>query len=209
MKHLLVIISSLMLFSFLSDQSSIPALWNRFERWLGKNAPHLLADLNAPVADSDIVRLETVTGTELPGDFRKFLKNHNGQKPGSEGLIDTEELLSAGRILDEWKVWKELLDKGELKSSAESEAGVKPVWWSPKWIPITYDGNGNHYCLDLDPAPDGKKGQVIRMWHDSAERELVAPSFKEWFTAYVTGLEKGKYVYSKEWGGIIKKDDLD
>jgi cell wall assembly regulator SMI1 len=46
------------------------------------------------------------------------------------------------------------------------------------------------------------------MWHDSAERELISRSFKEWISSYVNDLEKGKYVYSEDWGGIINKDDL-
>ncbi|MFA0962340.1 SMI1/KNR4 family protein [Roseivirga sp. BDSF3-8] len=195
------------MFSFLPTKADdIPSIWNRFENWLAKNAPHLTGTLNAPASEEDINALEKILGESLPMAYAGFLKIHNGQDRDGEGLIDAEELL---RILEEWTVWKELLDKGDFNGTqAAPDAGVKASWWNVKWIPITYDGSGNHYCLDLDPATGGRRGQVIRVWHDSAERELIADSFQEWISGYVRGLERGRYVYSEDWSGIINKDDL-
>ena len=42
---------------------------------------------------------------------------------------------------------------------------------------MTYDGAGNHHCVDLDPEKSGVPGQVITMWHDDDERAVVAGSF--------------------------------
>jgi cell wall assembly regulator SMI1 len=198
------------MFSFLKKQTNdIPSIWNRFENWLTKNAPHLPAELNASASEDAISKLEKKISGTLPKEYIEFLKIHNGQNRESEGLIDTEEILSTKRVIEEWSVWKELLDKGDFKDSqSQADKGIKPDWWNSKWIPITYDGSGNHYCIDLDPDKGGTSGQIIRMWHDSAERELIANSFKEWISNYVNDLEKGKYVYSEDWGGIINKDDL-
>ena len=198
------------MFSFLKKQTDdIPSIWNRFENWITKNASHLTSELNASASEDDIAKLEKTIGGKLPKEYIDFLKIHNGQNRDSEGLIDTEELLSTERVIEEWFVWKELLDKGDFNDSqSEPNKGIKSDWWSPKWIPITYDGSGNHYCIDMDPDTNGESGQIIRMWHDSAERELVASSFKEWISNYVNDLEKGKYVYSEDWGGIINKEEL-
>ncbi|PPK42935.1 hypothetical protein B0G57_11531 [Trinickia symbiotica] len=38
----------------------------------------------------------------------------------------------------------------------------------------------------LDGAEGGTYGQVIRIWHDDAQRELVASSFREWLHRLVT-----------------------
>ncbi|MDE5423548.1 hypothetical protein L3073_15115 [Ancylomarina sp. DW003] len=46
------------------------------------------------------------------------------------------------------------------------------------------------------------------MWRDSPERGLIAESFLDWVNKYVKDLEKGQYVYSEDWGGIIDKNDL-
>ncbi|MEH2143178.1 SMI1/KNR4 family protein [Nostoc sp.] len=81
-------------------------------------------------------------------------------------------------------------------------------WWSPLWIPLTYDGAGNHDCLDLAPAKGGKVGQIIQMWHDEGERELVASSFQNWLEEYATGLESDQYVFSHEYGGIVNTNDI-
>lgn len=198
------------MFSFLKKQPvNIPATWNRFEAWLTKNASHLIEGLNPSITGNEIDKLEKTIGTKLPQEYIQFLQIHNGQSRDSEGLIDTEELLSAERIIEEWTVWKDLLDKGDFDDSQSTPGnGIKSDWWNPKWIPITYDGHGNHYCIDLDPGIGGTSGQIIRMWHDSSERELIASSFKEWIAKYVRALEKGKYVYSEDWGGIINKEDL-
>lgn len=198
------------MFSFLKKQTNdIPSIWNRFENWLTKNAPHLPAELNASASQDAISKLEKKISGALPKEYIQFLKIHNGQNRDCEGLIETEELLSTKRVIEEWSVWKELMEKGDFKNSqSQPDKGIKPDWWNSKWIPITYDGSGNHYCIDLDPDKDGKSGQIIRMWHDSAERKFIADSFKEWILNYLIDLEKGKYVYSEDWGGIINKDDL-
>jgi len=67
------------------------------------------------------------------------------------GLIDAEELLSIERVIEEWSVWKDLLDKGELgecqDGRSEPDKGIKSHWWNSKWIPITWDGSGNHFGI--------------------------------------------------------------
>lgn len=198
------------MFSFLKKQSTdIPYIWNRFEKWLNKNASHLTSELNPPASKEKIDNLEKIIGVKLPQEFVEFLMIHNGQNRDSEGLINTEEFLSTERIIEEWNVWKELLDKGDFNDSeSEPYRGIKKDWWNSKWIPITYDGHGNHYCIDLAPTSNGTSGQIIRMWHDSPERGLIAESFLDWVNKYVKDLEKGQYVYSEDWGGIIDKNDL-
>ena len=143
-----------------------------------------------------------------PATIWTFYESITVKKRDSPGLIDVEELLSTERIFNEWTVWKELLDGGDFDGiNSIPDHGVKDDWWNKRWIPITYDGSGNHYCIDLDPTEKGKRGQIIRMWHDSPEREIVAGSFYEFFSNYVKGIESGQYIYSEDWYGIINKDD--
>src|ERR1051325_4380886 len=83
--------------------------------------------------------------------------------------------------------------------------GIKDDWWNSFWIPFTHDGAGNHICIDLDPTPNGKYGQIIRMWPDSPDRELYASSFSEYISNYISDLEKDEVVYAKNWG-LVEKD---
>lgn len=160
--------------------------WERLEAWLKANNPALLADLNPPATDAEIRELEQKLGVTLPADFVECLKVHNGQKGGADWLFSGLEFLSSRRILDEWAIWKDLLDGGDFDGAeAEPGAGIKPVWWSPKWIPFTYNGAGDHLCLDLDPSSQGRSGQVITLWHDDGARKKKADSLAQWFAEFV------------------------
>jgi len=183
--------------------------WTKIENWLKINAAPVYESLNEGASDEDFEELEDLINKKLTENFKAFYRIHNGQTPMSEGLIDGEELLCISRIMEEWEVWKELDDRGVFDDSvSEADKGVREDWWNPFWIPITYDGSGNHYCLDLSPDEGGKKGQIIRIWHDSAERELIASSLEEWMNDYADGLEEGSFVYSDEFGGVIDKENL-
>jgi cell wall assembly regulator SMI1 len=184
-------------------------VWKRFENWLQANAPQLLKDLNPPAAEAELQQLATLLGTELPADFLAFYRIHDGQQSNAGGLFNAEELLSVARMKDEWTIWNDLLKGSDFDGTTSKPVpGVRADWWNPRWLPLTYDGAGNHCCLDLAPAEGGTVGQVIRMWHDDAERTLLAGSFSEWMEQYVVGLESGEYVFSEDYDGIISKDNL-
>ncbi|MDC7698316.1 SMI1/KNR4 family protein [Vogesella indigofera] len=160
--------------------------WDRLQAYLKTNKPELLADLAPPATDAELYALEHGLGVTLPADFVECLKIHNGQKGESEWLFSGSEFLSSQRIMDEWTTWKELLDGGDFDGAeAEPGAGIQPVWWSQKWIPFTYNGAGDHLCLDLDPASGGRTGQVITLWHDDGARKKKAESFAQWFAEFV------------------------
>ena len=186
-------------------------VWESIESKLKEIAPEILASLNKGVTDIEVENLEQSIKAKLPKEFIEFYRIHNGQESQSAGLIECEELLSFERILDEWQIWKELLDSNEFESDGElyassPEIGIKNNWWNSLWIPITQDGSGDHYCLDLDPAEKGNYGQIIRMRHDDPQRHLEAGSFREWITNYKDKLVSGQMVYSEDYFGIIDKD---
>lgn len=186
------------------------AIWDRFEAWLRAHAPQLMGELNPGATEAELQQLAVTLGAELPADFIAFYHIHNGQRDEAGGLLNGEELLSVPRMLAEWTIWHDLLQGGDFEGATSTpDAGVRADWWNPLWLPLTYDGAGNHCCLDLSPAPGGTRGQVIRMWHDDAERTLLAPSFTEWITQYVTALEAGKYAFSEDYDGLVSVDDLD
>lgn len=190
---------------------SIETIWNGFKNWIAENASDLQNSLNPGASNEQLDALEKLIGKDLPSDVRAIYKVHNGQDSAEPGLLIGEEFLSLSRMADEWIIWKELLDadtfsdeNGEFTSSPDE--GVKNNWWNPAWIPVSYDGAGNHYCIDLDPDENGTYGQIVRMWHDSDERELVADSMKEWLADYVQNLEDGKCFFSEEYGGIVERE---
>ncbi len=181
------------------------------------NGPMMMQMLNDPASETDLSQLETELGQVLPKDFKDFLAVHNGQPWGALNLFDSDRFLSAEDICTYWQRWNEVLptiEEGCIEMTGESarstpDTGIKNNWWNALWIPISSDGAGNSYCIDLDPTPEGKHGQIIRMWHDDPSRELVAPSFRDWINDYVEDLKNGLYIFSEDtgWGGIIKSEN--
>ncbi|KGF73841.1 hypothetical protein DO97_10665 [Neosynechococcus sphagnicola sy1] len=184
-------------------------IWARIESWLAANAPQLLDTLQPGASETQIKAVEAVLGIQFPKEVRASYRIHNGQSAYDYGLLDGHELLSLERIQEEWKIWKDLLDGGDFNGEkSDADPGIRSDWWNAQWIPLTYDGAGNHDCLDLNPGEGGNRGQIIEMWHDAPERVIVASSFREWLEQYATGLESGEFIFSEEGNGIVNADDL-
>jgi cell wall assembly regulator SMI1 len=171
-------------------------LLKRLDQWLAKNYPDLGEDLHPGTDDVELEGLEESLGLKLPDDFKTLLKWHNGQDGAAAGLFGNWVLLPAEDVLQEWTLWKELLDKGHFEEShdlVKNHPAIKQRWWHPSWIPISSDGMGNNHCLDLSPEPGGKIGQIITLFHDNEERTVLAPSLKEWMHLILDKLENGTY----------------
>ena len=168
------------------ENNIIEKQWTNFKNRLKIQNQPLLADLNPPATDATISLIEEKIGIKLPMDFIHCLKVHDGQKGKQEGLFSGLEFLSSTRILAEWMVWQRLFENGDFDGfQVQSGAGIQPVWWNPRWIPFTYNGMGDHLCLDLDPASGGQVGQVIAIWHDDGARKKKADNFAQWFEMVV------------------------
>lgn len=186
-------------------------LWQRVEKWISDNELQEFVVLNQGASEAEIAEAEKLFGAAFPPDVRESYLIHDGQDSASAGLIDGRELLSLARMRDEWTVWKQLFDAHTFEESRGETTSlkVKKDWWNPKWIPLTYDGSGNHDCLDFAPTAAGDYGQIIGMWHDDGERYLVASGWREWLEEIVSDLEQGNLVFSPDHFGVIDADDLD
>lgn len=182
--------------------------WHKIESWLKANAPQVYEGLNPPATPEQIEAAEAALGIKLPLEFVASYRIHNGQSSDSPWLFDAWEFLSLERIVEEWTVWKDLLDGGDFKDSRSGSVGFTVEdWWCPLWIPITYDGAGNHDSLDLKPGPKGRKGQIIKMWHDDSERPVVSASYSDWIAGWAYDMERGLCKFSEEYNGIIRGDE--
>lgn len=166
--------------------------------------------LNAGAAETDFAELENVLGYELPADFKALYRAADGEA-GEQFLLLENRWLPIAEAIAEYDNWKNLYEEGVFGDGGKDfgcepeDTGIKPgYWWNPKWIPLTADGAGNCFMIDLDPAPNGTVGQVIQMWHDDAAREKIANSLRELFEQYARDLESGLYVLDKKYGLVLK-----
>jgi cell wall assembly regulator SMI1 len=168
------------------DGQSIKSLWEKLERHLRRHHPDLLADLNPPATTAEIDMFQSTLKTKLPAAFVELLMIHNGQRGQADWLFEGEKFLSIEEILMDWRTLCSLETDGDFDDAiADSQEGVKNCWWSKGWVPITSNGFGDHHCLDLDPSPEGERGQIINFFHDSPERSRVASGVSVWFAQFV------------------------
>lgn len=171
-------------------------LWEQILEELYEADVDIEETFNYGAGEHEIIEIESKLNVQFPEDFVELYSYNNGQDEMSDNILYDEELLSLSRIIAEWKIWKQLLDQGKFENNVSSpDYGIKNDWWNEKWIPFTFDGSGNHYCIDLSPGEDGSYGQVIRVLHDAPERKLIANSFKEFFEKYLKDLKSGKIYF--------------
>jgi cell wall assembly regulator SMI1 len=177
--------------------------WETIKTWLKIQAPEILDTLQPGSTEEEIHDTETFLGVIFPDDMRVSYRICNGQKPDEMGyifgLIDGWEFLSLNRIKEEWGIWKNLLDEGDY---------VTKEWWDPAWIPLTQSGSGDNHCIDLTYPSTNNKGNILIVWHDIPERPIVAPSFSAWLNAFKSDIENDMYIYSREYGGLVKKSEI-
>ena len=135
-------------------------------------APGRFDHLSAPpqgAAKADLDALETDLGRRLPAALRAFLLLCGGA-PSSRWalpLLQDHRLLS----LPEIRALRETLraqcaDRALETPSIDrrSQGGIRPVWWSPRWVPLTIsEADPEHHLLDLDPLDDSHREKII-LW---------------------------------------------
>lgn len=183
--------------------------FDRFKEWLSANYKEGLEDLNPPASNEEIQELSDTLALVLPNDLIEILKIHNGQKGEAAWLFDSQEFLSTHGIINAWNNWNNFSQEATFSAKpAISDSGIKNVLWNKKWIPFSSNGSGDHYCIDLNSTSFGRSAQIITLWHDYPERELVALSLKDWFSDYIEQLYSGDFFYSQEYNSIVNKNEI-
>ena len=171
-------------------------IWARIEGWLRQHAPDALGVLYPPAPPETIRAFETAVGAALPDDYRESLAIHDGEQ-GSPVLFSPWALTATEWAVRSWRtmrsVERELARDLPRRVPVVVVGPVAAVWWSESWIPFASNGAGYDLCLDLDPAPGGRRGQVIEFRHDISKRIVRAPSFADWLRANADDLENGRY----------------
>ncbi|UOO89940.1 SMI1/KNR4 family protein [Vitreoscilla massiliensis] len=159
---------------------------------------------------ADLAALEQQLGTRLPEDFKQLYLQHNGcNLEVPYYLLAGYEWLSTERIL---AAWQNLCagysdDLYADVAADDNDVGVRPVMYSRLWLPFAED-NGYYLLLDLDPAPAGHYGQITLLSGDGEPLALQAASMTAWLQDYVQGLERGEWVFSDDYQGMIRAEEL-
>lgn len=186
------------------DPRRFDAAWERYIAAIEKSYRLFRIHLGKGASPASIAACEKAIGVTLPPDLRHLL-SLRGAGTDDVFVLPGWELFSPDRIVSEWQVWEELR-RTEFVPDGYTCEPQGPIlgdeWWRLGWIPFCGDGGGNHLCVDTDPAPGGTGGQVISLWHDAPERQLIATSLTEFIEIIARDAEAGELVWDEEWGGV-------
>ncbi len=124
----------------------------------------------------ELDELEERLNIELPDQLREWYRVHDGQNDRLETMPLLRNLTFSPiqKMIETWTFLQEEYDPdGE---QAENDSAIKPMLWNPAWIPFATNGSGDYVCIDMDPADDGKYGQILYFWHDWNNRSVEAES---------------------------------
>lgn len=156
---------------------------------------------------SEIRKFEAEFKIKLPDEVVSYLQLANGEAPYDKdnlfqvGVFLGLEMLSLSEIKREMNVWKEVISENadfqdEVYESFP-EGAVKPVYCEPDhWVGLATDGCGNSIGVDLNPGPNGKRGQVIVWGRDYIdERVVIFDCWSDFLKQAVADLEKEGELY--------------
>ena len=157
-----------------------------------------------------LTQLEQDLNVVLPEDFKQWYLAHNGDAAEQPFyVLAGHDWLSVDEMREEWQALSEACKEYDLADEGftDNDDGVRPVMWSQRWLPFAED-NGYYLLLDLDPAPTGTYGQILQLSGDGDPVSIQAASIRQWLDDYVTGLEQGLWVFSEDYRGMIRADEL-
>ena len=185
------------------------SLWQEIQQSLLVIAPSIGESFQKPAEESQIKALEDAVAQPLPESFKEYLRTFNGQAQsdsphyfmGYNLLLPTDEIIETYRMLVEDFEGESIAD--ELNPNK-----IQPVLWDKGWIPFTDFEATTRICIDLNPATNGVKGQVIMLYpgiNYQSDKVVLANSFEE-FTQKIWNILDAKDYSFEE--GIIEQDFL-
>ena len=142
----------------------------KLDRYLATLRPQYYLKLNEPLDDSQMDKLEDHYKIEIPKNLRLLYKWKNGQDAKCFEAFVNNSMFTP--------LHQALYDASELTSMIGYDFEIEN-WWNGKWIPILQNGGGDNICYDVGGLFTGQQGQLIEFWHEGNDRNVIAPTLKE------------------------------
>jgi cell wall assembly regulator SMI1 len=184
--------------------------WARLQRVLESVAPGLpRGGLNPPATESQVAAVERLVGCRLPEDLREAYRHFNGMtRPDSQGnggpqlmlpFYDWCDLESMAR---RWTSDREhpmplLAGSIETEDGEDGEEGPVPnlphreAFQDPGWLPIGLCNMSPRVCVDMNPSPLGRPGQLILVDFEAGGPSWMAACFEDHVVRLLDVLEGG------------------
>jgi cell wall assembly regulator SMI1 len=96
-------------------------------------------------------------------------------------------------VVDSWE-WFNAADWSGL-----GHGWIKPrgpfakVQWTPDWIPLFDNTQGDLVLLDMNPPKRGTRGQLIDWWRINGPTRIFARSFRAFLERFTDDIENDRY----------------
>ncbi|MBX0289530.1 SMI1/KNR4 family protein [Hymenobacter sp. HSC-4F20] len=167
----------------------------RIETWLTVHAPQILTEsLNDGAAESELSGLEAAVGRPLPNDYKALYRWRNGLDEDANNLGSLFYGLSFVPLARVAAAFQSRSQDPEMFPAVYAQALVKADnVLHPYWLQLGFDGSHTWLCVDLDPAPAGRYGQVILVDEETQAAFQVAESVEALLAQFADDLEQGRY----------------
>lgn len=164
--------------------------WAQIEAGLNRVLPAALRRLEAPAGKQEIDAVESALGVVLPPDFRASLGIHNGTMWESPSPVPLECLYDTREIVEWTRDWRSVAMSEDEFAHEFVNGPVRPTVGSAGQVLVGTMNGDVHWFLDLDPAPGGTPGQVVRVDIECAQWDVLAPSWTRLLIRYAEDLER-------------------
>lgn len=170
--------------------------WDRIRSWLGTHAPGTLAALLPPSGAASAAH-EPDWPQPLPADLVTFFSVQGGVGGASalDGLIlPSHYPLSLAEAVGDWSIKVPTSSTGrvpQVSEHARGPAGSFARTWVEAFVPISRDGAGNAYFVDLRSGD--RRGCVNRFDHEEgALQQPIWDSVTAMLKDVAEALEQGR-----------------
>ena len=184
-------------------------LWQKIQQSLLAIAPSIGKSFQKPAEEAQIKALEDAIAQPLPKSFKEYLRTFNGQEQSDSPhyFMGYNLLLPIDEIIETYEMQVEDFE-GESIADDINPNKIQPVLWDKGWVPFTDFEASTRICIDLNPASNGVKGQVIMLYPGidyQSDEVVLANSFEE-FTQKIWNILDSKDYFLED--GIIEQDFL-
>lgn len=160
----------------IASKAAAKLVWAAIEADLRLSYPGVFEGLPRGASEKRLAAAEKTFGYKLPAAVREVYRVRDGIGiPAVKNrTCQASPFLCLRDAVKEWEGLTNALEMFRDHTAIASNPGVRACWWDRKWVPIATFGNGDLKCIDLHPAPGGKKGQIISFAHDDPVRTVVA-----------------------------------
>lgn len=169
----------------------------KLDTYLSTLRPKFYLELNEPLDDSQLDKLEEYYKIKIPNDLRILYKWKNGQKPTCyETFVNNSCFIPLHQAL---------YDASELTPMIGLDFEIEN-WWNENWIPIFQNGGGDSICYDLKGIFTDLKGQLIEFWHADNDRNVISPTLETFLEKIINYYETRQL---EEFDEYFEVDEID